>query len=67
MEARRQRVAPEAELTALVNLVADHHGFTLEDRQEALEIALADAVSALECFRALAARLPGRTAEGPPC
>ena len=47
-----------AELRVLVNRVADHHGFTPSDRQEALEIALADSTSALECFRALAARLP---------
>ena len=44
-----------AELTALVNLVADHHGFTTEQQQEALEIALADSTAALECFRGLAA------------
>ena len=50
------------ELRALVNLVADAHGFTPEDRQEALTIALSDPASALICFRALAARLPGQTA-----
>ena len=47
-----------AELRVLVNQVADYNGFTPEDRQEALEIAMADSTSALECFRALAARLP---------
>jgi hypothetical protein len=47
--------AQHAELTALVNRVADHHGFTAEQRQEALEIALADSAAALECFRILAA------------
>ena len=47
--------SPEAELTALVDRVADHHGFTTEQRREALEIALADAVAALECFRVLTA------------
>ena len=43
-----------AELVSLVNRVADHHGFTPEQRQEALEIALSDPTAALECFRALA-------------
>ncbi len=45
----------QAELVRLVNRVADHHGFTAEQRQEALEIALADPTVALECFRVLAA------------
>jgi hypothetical protein len=44
-----------AELRVLVNRVADYHGFTAEQRAEALQIALADQVAALECFRALAA------------
>ena len=65
-EPRRQRVTPEAELVALVNLVADAHGFSPEDRQEALTIALSDAASALICFRALVAQIPGRTADGTP-
>ena len=59
----RQRAEPEAELIELVNLIADHHGFSPEDRAEALQIALADAESALECFRALVAQIPGRTAD----
>jgi len=46
----------EAELTALVDVVADFHGFTPAQRVEALEIALADQEAALECFRILAAR-----------
>ena len=46
------------ELTALVNRVADHNGFTPEQRREALEIALADHVAALGCFRLLAAGIP---------
>ena len=61
----RRPAAPEAELVALVNLIADHHAFTPADRSEALTIALSDAESALICFRALAAQIPGRTA-GPP-
>lgn len=48
----------QAELVGLVNRLADHHGFTLEQRQEALSIALADHVAALECFRMLAAAIP---------
>ncbi len=53
----RSRATAEqrAELVRLVNLVADHNGFTAEQRQEALDIALADHVAALECFRTLAA------------
>jgi hypothetical protein len=49
-----------AELRALVNRVADHHGFTTEQRREALEIALADSTAALECFRGLAAGVSPR-------
>ncbi len=52
------RALEQAELARLVNQVADYHGFTEQQRQEALEIALADAVAALDCFRALAARIP---------
>ena len=55
---RGDPVAPEAELIALVDAVADFHGFNLEQRAEAKQIALADAVAALECFRDLAARIP---------
>jgi len=54
-EPRRRHLA---ELRHLIDQVADYNGFTPEDRAEALEIALSDPVSALECFRALAARLP---------
>ena len=46
-----------AELVRLVNRVADHNAFTPEQRQEVLEIALADYVAALECFRDLVARM----------
>jgi len=48
----------EAELRRLVNLVADAHGFSPEDRAEALEVALRDLDRnrALMCFRALAAK-----------
>ena len=49
-EPRRRHLA---ELRRLIDQVADYNDFTPEDRQEALEIALGDAVSALECFRAL--------------
>jgi hypothetical protein len=46
------------ELRALVDAVATFHGFTLEQTAEAQEIAQADAVAALECFRIQAARIP---------
>lgn len=52
-------MAPEAELIALVDTVADFHGFNPEQRVEARQIAVADPEAALECFRALAARIPG--------
>ena len=49
----------QAELVRLVNRVADHMGLALEYRAEALEIALADHVAALECYRGLSgARIP---------
>lgn len=53
----------EAELWRLVNLVADAHGFSPEDRREALEVALRDPDRnrALVCFRALAAECSGTT------
>jgi hypothetical protein len=47
-----------ADLVALVNLVADHHAFTETQRAEAHQIAQADPVAALECFRSQGARLP---------
>jgi hypothetical protein len=52
-------VAPEVELIALVDAVADFHGFNQEQRVEAKQIALADMEAALECFRDLAAQIPG--------
>ncbi|MBI4190753.1 MAG: hypothetical protein HY525_09470 [Betaproteobacteria bacterium] len=52
-------VAPEAELIALVDAVADFHGFNPEQRAEAKQIALADLEAALECFRGLAAKQTG--------
>lgn len=42
-----------AELISLVRFIADFHGFTEEDHDEALAIALADLDNALVCFRAL--------------
>lgn len=51
-------VAPEAELIALVDAVADFHGFNPEQRAEAKQIALADLEAALECFRAQVAKIP---------
>jgi len=45
-----------AELRALVDAVAAFHGFTLEQTAEAQQIAEADHVTALECFRSLAER-----------
>ncbi len=50
--------ACRAELVRLVNRVGDHNGFTPEQRQEALDLALGDAQAALECFRTLAAGIP---------
>lgn len=47
------------ELIALVDAIADFHGFNPEQRDEAKQIALADLEAALECFRDLAARIPG--------
>jgi len=44
------------ELVALINQIADHHGFMPTQRAEAHQIAEADQVAALECFRSLAAR-----------
>ena len=41
------------ELINLVRFIADFHGFTEEDHDEALAIALADFDNALVCFRAL--------------
>ena len=62
--AREQRnntgagIHTHAELRALVDAVAAFHGFTLEQTAEAQQIAQADPVAALECFRVLAAQIP---------
>ena len=45
-----------AELRALVEAVAAFHGFTADQTSEAQQIAQADQVAALECFRSLAER-----------
>jgi regulator of sirC expression with transglutaminase-like and TPR domain len=44
----------EEELTRLVRLVSDHHGFSREDYEEALIHALSDPINALTCFASLA-------------
>ena len=44
----------EEELKRLVRLVSNHHGFSQEDYEEALEVALRDPVNALTCFTSLA-------------
>jgi len=44
----------EAELKRLVRLVSDHHSFSQEDYEEALEVALRDPINALTCFTSLA-------------
>jgi hypothetical protein len=51
-------IAPDelVELRTLVNAVAAFHGFTPGQTAEAQQIAQADAVAALECFRSLAER-----------
>ena len=53
----------QAELTGLVDAVATFHAFSPQERQEALEIALADPETALRCFRALAAEIGRSTGE----
>ena len=55
-EQQALKPADLAELVALVNLVADHHAFTPAQRAEARQIAQADQVAGLECFRSLAKR-----------
>lgn len=52
-------LVPEAELIALVDTVADFHGFNTEQRVEAKQVALADPEAALDCFRDLVAKIPG--------
>ncbi len=44
----------EEELRRLVHLVADHHMFTQDDRDEAMHYAMLDQVTALACFADLA-------------
>jgi len=44
----------EMELKRLVRLVSDHQGFSQEDYEEALEVALGDPVNALTYFASLA-------------
>ena len=44
----------EEELRRLVRLVSDHHGFSQEDYEEALRVALNDQGNALICFASLA-------------
>ena len=44
----------EIKLKRLVRLVSDHHNFTKENYEEALETALADFDSAMICFTSLA-------------
>ena len=44
----------EEELKSLVLLVSEHHSFSQEDYEEALEVALGDPVNALICFTSLA-------------
>ena len=55
-DARRTLEPAEfAELRALIDAVALFNGFTADQTAEARQIAEADAVAALECFRVLAA------------
>jgi len=44
----------EEELRRLVHLVADHHMFTQDDRDEAMHYAMLDQINALACFADLA-------------
>lgn len=44
----------EVQLRRLVWLVSEHHSFSQEDYEEALEVALGDPVNALTCFASLA-------------
>jgi len=44
----------EEELRRLVRFVSNYHGFSQEDYEEALEVALGDPVNALTCFTSLA-------------
>ena len=47
----------EEELRRLIRLVSDHHGFSQEDYEEALDHALSDPVNALTCFASLARKI----------
>jgi len=44
----------EEKLRRLVRLVSEHHGFSQENYEEALDHALSDPVNALTCFTTLA-------------
>ncbi|SEO37164.1 hypothetical protein SAMN05216404_11923 [Nitrosospira multiformis] len=50
---KEEQDSERLELTNLVRFIADFHGFTEEEHDEALTIALADFDNALVCFRAL--------------
>lgn len=50
----------EDELKRLVRLVSNHHGFSQEDYNEALEMALGDQASAIICFTTLAREIQTR-------
>lgn len=50
--------ASASELARLVRLCGEHYAFTDDEHESALQIALADPVSALTCFRAMARTLP---------
>lgn len=55
VQARRPATATEAaELRMLVRMVGEFYGFSADEHREALEVALADPVAALDCFRAVA-------------
>lgn len=47
----------EEELRRLIRLVSEHQGFSQEDYEEALEVALSDPVNALTCFASLARKV----------
>ncbi|WP_157648641.1 hypothetical protein [Thiobacillus denitrificans] len=51
-------ITNEAELTDLVRLCGDRYQFTEAEHAVALQVALADPVSALICFRAIAREVP---------
>ena len=53
--AQHKQHTQQAELRELVDAVAAFHGFTPEQTAEAQQIAAADHVAALECFRTMTA------------